>query len=536
MRNLVLIIASMFIMLACTQEESVLPVKESANDASALTTAEAQLKFAKILSAAASKNVEVRKFLKKEALAQFDNDYDVFYPFVKNKIVANNQTFRDILLSYCDDEQELSQIEKSQLLLNILVPDLTLFWNFNAEKWDTDNNEIAVVSRDDKSNTMYQNGENIGQMEEEEIPGFPCLVVKNNSRMKVVNANTRSGEATYAFIDEAFDGSKRVEMPTTRHSEYDVTIDIPDDLDAGIPASDLPDICIKAWNELKDVPNACQRDYIYYNIDKNNKPGVLNRNIRERIYRFRLNNTGTYSSIQDQDDPTLTDYTQAKRYLTNDEIRKKIWTTGNFAFRISSYIAGDIGAQAMEVSKVFPVTPQELFYIKKVHLKHKNSTMFRESKNFYTVNKGDLVPRWVYPEKLGGVSNENFVFTEPWDLYGKSLTIFFFVEEVDATETVTREKTVVSEFVNKADFSVQGSGKVDKIELTAKLGYGISSTHTSSSKLSVNTSLGSDDMGSVSFQFYNPIIRNKDSKGNYTLFSASTGALVVTLLPIDTSK
>lgn len=523
-------------MLACSQEETILPVNEDSNANSALTTAEAQLKFAKILSAAASKNVEVRKFLKKEALVQFDNDYDVFYPFVKNKVVANNQTFRDILLSYCEDEKELTQIEQSQLLLNILVPDLTLFWNFNAEKWDANNNEVVVVSRDDKSNTMYQDGENIGQMEKGDIPGFPCLVVKNNARMKVVNANTRSGEATYQFIDEAFDGSKRIEKPTTRHSDSDVTVDIPDDLDAGVPESEIPDICIKAWNELKDVPNAYQRDYIYYNIGKSNKPGTLNRNIRERIYRFRLNNKEVYSSIQDQDDPKLQDYTQEKRYLTIDEIRQKIWTTGNFAFRISTYVAGETSTQAMEVSKVFNVSPQQLFYIKKVHLHHKNSTMFRQSKNFYTVDKNDLVPRWVYPEKLGGDSKHNYVFTEPWDLYGKSLTIFFFVEEIDATETITKEKTVTSEFVNKADFSLQGGGKIDKIELTAKLGYGISSTRTVSSKVSVNTSLGSDDMGSVSFQYYNTIIRDKDNKGNYTLFSASTGSFVVTLLPIDTSK
>ena len=47
-------------------------------------TADAQLKFAKLLSQAASSNVEVRSFLKKEALAQFDNDYDIFYPMIKD--------------------------------------------------------------------------------------------------------------------------------------------------------------------------------------------------------------------------------------------------------------------------------------------------------------------------------------------------------------------------------------------------------------------------------------------------------------------
>lgn len=65
---------------------------------SELTTAEAQIRFAKLLSQAASGSIEVRRFLKKEATKQFDNDYDVFYPLVKNKIVADGKSFRDILL------------------------------------------------------------------------------------------------------------------------------------------------------------------------------------------------------------------------------------------------------------------------------------------------------------------------------------------------------------------------------------------------------------------------------------------------------
>ena len=49
-----------------------------------------------------------------------------------------------------------------------------------------------------------------------------------------------------------------------------------------------------------------------------------------------------------------------------------------------------------------------------------------------------------------------------WDLYGKSLTIFLFIEEVDDSQTITEKKTVVSEFTNKADFSLTGGGKVDE--------------------------------------------------------------------------
>ena len=86
-----------------------------------LTTAEAQTKFAKILSKAVSNSEDVRRFLKEEAMTYFDNDNDVFYPFVKDKIVqgTGSRTFRNILLSYCDSEEELESIEKSQPLLKI---------------------------------------------------------------------------------------------------------------------------------------------------------------------------------------------------------------------------------------------------------------------------------------------------------------------------------------------------------------------------------------------------------------------------------
>lgn len=66
MKQLFIIFASMFFMFACTQEEdNLLSENEKATaQIPELTTAEAQMKFAKLLSQAASNSVEVRKFLK----------------------------------------------------------------------------------------------------------------------------------------------------------------------------------------------------------------------------------------------------------------------------------------------------------------------------------------------------------------------------------------------------------------------------------------------------------------------------------------
>jgi hypothetical protein len=522
---------------ACTDQVNEFPSQPDGSQSKTIVQAPldqvtAQKKFAKALSKAVSNSLDVRKFLKAEAVAQFDNDYDIFYPLVKNKIVYDKQSLRDILLSYCKDENELVQIEQSLPLLNILVPDLSLFWDFNAEKWNVDDKEVSVICRDDKDNTLYENGENIGKMTTGDIPDFPCLVVKNNERMKVSSVKTRSGEATYEFLSDAFDGSKR--KPQTRHYEEDINLQPTEDLEAYVNGSEIMSSVKDAWNEFKNVPNAYQRDYIYYGITKENKPGTLNRYIREKLYRFRIA-ANAYSAINDPtQDPTLQDTQKNKGYLTNEEIIQKIWTDGNFEFHFKSYISGEDSKEAMEAKLTFTINPRDAFSLEKIHLKHKNSTAFRQSKNFYTVDAKNLRSKWIYPEK-SDKNADDLVFTLPWDLYNKSLSIFMFVEEWDKGQTITQEKSVVSEFVNKADFSIEGSGSIGKVSLSTKLGYGFSHTKTVSNKATIQTTVESDPLGTLYFQYNDPIIRD-EINGTYKLYNVSSGSVVATLLPVDSSK
>lgn len=517
---------------ACTDQVNEFPSQPDGSQSKTIVQAPldqvtAQKKFAKALSKAVSNSLDVRKFLKAEAVAQFDNDYDIFYPLVKNKIVYDKQSLRDILLSYCKDENELVQIEQSLPLLNILVPDLSLFWDFNAEKWNVDDKEVSVICRDDKDNTLYENGENIGKMTTGDIPDFPCLVVKNNERMKVSSVKTRSGEATYEFLSDAFDGSKR--KLQTRHYEEDINLQPTEDLEAYVNGSEIMSSVKDAWNEFKNVPNAYQRDYIYYGITKENKPGTLNRYIREKLYRFRIA-ANAYSAINDPtQDPTLQDTQKNKGYLTNEEIIQKIWTDGNFEFHFKSYISGEDSKEAMEAKLTFTINPRDAFSLEKIHLKHKNSTAFRQSKNFYTVDAKNLRSKWIYPEK-SDKNADDLVFTLPWDLYNKSLSIFMFVEEWDKGQTITQEKSVVSEFVNKADFSIEGSGSIGKVSLSTKLGYGFSHTKTVSNKATIQTTVESDPLGTLYFQYNDPIIRD-EINGTYKLYNVSSGSVVATLLP-----
>lgn len=52
---------------------------------------DAEESFARILSMAVSKDAALRQFLKAEAEKQFDKDYDVFYPYVKDAVVEDGR-------------------------------------------------------------------------------------------------------------------------------------------------------------------------------------------------------------------------------------------------------------------------------------------------------------------------------------------------------------------------------------------------------------------------------------------------------------
>lgn len=82
-------VALMCSLSSCESNDSMgeeVAVKNSVNE-STLSEADAQKAFAKVLSVAVAKDGTLRSFLKNEAVRQYDKDYDVFYPFVKDEIV-----------------------------------------------------------------------------------------------------------------------------------------------------------------------------------------------------------------------------------------------------------------------------------------------------------------------------------------------------------------------------------------------------------------------------------------------------------------
>lgn len=494
----------------------------------------AQKSFAKILSKAVYDNIELRQFLKDKAIEQFDNDHDVFYPFVKDEIVVGNQTFRDILLSY-SSEKELSEIEATLPLLNILLPDLSFLGSSKPEEWDVIDNEVPVAHAIGNENqVLYCNGDSIMKLSPNEIPGFPVLVVKNNERMKIAGASRASNGIayTYDFIDDAFNGSLRT--PQSR-GDWVNTYPLESD-EAYVSADELDPEVIKAYEESKKNSKAIDRDYIYYGLSsQHSQNGVLNTYMREELYKFKID-AKAYFAIAEQDgDPQLNNGASGstwhkKTELDKSQIISNIWKQGNFEIYFACYVgARDAATQPYVLP--FSVTPNELFQIDKIKVHRRHHTGLRHTKYTYTVDAADLKSRWVSVRDIDK-KTPVYIFPESWDAYNKSLIINMAVYERDDSQTITRDYSVTEEYSVTTDFSAtSGSGKDNKT--TIKAGIGFTSTRKVTKSIKVVTQKESDDLGTISYNFLDPIILSdaeKSTKG-YKIQTVTNGTVEVMILP-----
>ena len=288
---------------ACTDEVDdlsskidVTPVARSVAEEMDVETA--QKEFARILSKAVYNNMALRQFLKDEAVKQFDNDYDVFYPLVKGMEVMAGKTFYEILLDYSSKE-ELNNIENAVPLLNIYVPDLSLFDNITACNWNVNDEEIPVaVSNAYGGTTLFCKGDSIDALAGDEVPDFHLLLVKQNERVRPVESFSRGISDNqvmpgYEFVNEVYNGSKRPKVQSRALDAPTLEDDYVNSLDPKI---------VEAWNTMKSNPTY-QRDYIYYDMTPQKTEGQLDGTIDEYLYRFQIA-PAAYYSISDERDAT----------------------------------------------------------------------------------------------------------------------------------------------------------------------------------------------------------------------------------------
>ncbi len=223
-------------------------------------------KFASVLSKASFENESVRSFLKKEALKQFDKNYDVLYYLVKDELLVD-KSFRDELISHSSKEF-IEEIERNIPLLNILVPSIAVF-DINPEDLDVSDQEIPVAFSKQDVTTLYLDGKEIVDLEKGEVPAFHVFVVNENSRVEapIMLPRTKNVSAkAIKFKSPNYDSRNPNELPNVKSIAS---------------AHSLGWKAVNAYSfynqdDGSESQMAFQRDYIYYGIKPGDASGSLN--------------------------------------------------------------------------------------------------------------------------------------------------------------------------------------------------------------------------------------------------------------------
>lgn len=519
----------LFVLTACTKDE----LNVSTDNLSPVAIENPQQTFAEILSKAVYENEDMRRFLQEEAVAEFDNDYDVFYPFVKDKEVSSGKTFRDCLVDY-SDEATIARIEYDAPLLNILVPDLSWYCDFNAETWDVSDNTVGVTYLDgNDDNAVYGDGKVVGCLADNELPGFPILVVKYNERMKVSGGLTKGAGLSYEFISDAYDNmSPATKGRTVLEWDIDLPIDGSTEL---VPESAVEPLVIEAWEEFKGNDYAAQRDYVYYGMTNEIKEGTLNRYIREKIFRFKLS-PGSYGRMADQrndyeNDPQLSDLIEVKKdQLSTTDLINRIWKDGQFEMDFNLYY-GTKDNHVRQKNLQESVNPRDVFDLSKVHVASKHGTWFAKAVYDYTFDASNLVSKWYYPK-----SNLEL---DPWDISRDGANIYVEISERDSDQKITQTESFTYTFSNAFTYGTSSSVSVGTD--VVKIGYGtttsstISASDTETTTTTIETTLNSDDLGSANLWYDDPIILSSGTENGikgYKLYSVTTGSVEIEFMPV----
>ncbi len=515
---------------SCTKE-SLMPELTadnfSKNEKVTLSQQDAERKFSEILSKATFKEPALRAFLKNQALQKKDNDYNVFYPLTKNEIVTEDKTFFEVLRQYTNDEESLSDIERAAPLLNIFIPDLTLFdRSLSVDKLDVKDGDIPIFNR----GRFYWNGVVIDSISEENahaLPIFHTFVVNESRRRIIKRGTTRSSGVAieYDFADEAYN-PKHTKIQTRFSGvttyEKESLSELLDPNKNYVPTSEFPTATLNVFNKI-GAGNGVLRPMMYYNLNKiedlNSDNASIDYNVSDVIYRMKID-PYIYSYISKIKEgsfqsPFVYDhfyyYKGNKNEPSFEEIVKHLWSEGNFVFKIN-VVTGDY-AQLITIA----IPPQDLFSVTlKKWFKHKTWFSRREYK--WWIVSSDLGSKWIYPHKMGIDAR-----LSPWNPKTESYKRTIFVssagsnttlkKEVQVSNTVLKEKGGSVSTGSKASFPI-GVGATGEANINLTYSWENQNTDSYTSKVSIEVTDNDISLGNNSFNFFgsSPILKVNNNK------------------------
>lgn len=525
MKKVLLTVLSGFILLSCDRDTH-FEVAQTSETIIGQTYAK---KFAITLSKAIAKNSELREILVAEALSEFDGNTDILYHRIKNKVLPNGKSIREILLLHWEEgEESFISFENASPLLNIFATDLEVFSKDLAlQNWDISNSDFGVAfSADEDNNTLFVAGDSVASIKKGEIPAIPTFVVNKNERVYVVNQLRSTSGTTdfqYAFVKDIFDGSKKSKIrnqyvPEKESREW-------------VEASELDPLLIKAWEQTKNTILSDQRSLIYYDKE-------YGRRYSEYLYRFKINPTAYYRFIDGKDeseDPKIKEWenvkTHKRRNAPIEEIVDKIWTKGVFTFVFDIMTSLKSGG-SINQQLVVDVKPIDLFIMNPSRDTRKPN-LFRRTQYTYRLHADSLQGRWVYPHEI---NNKNYLrINGYWDLDTQGLSRYVTISEFDTGNETTSTHHFSSEFATSHKITL--GFKLSELNLGAES----SGTHkeTRTSTITIRSTNKSDALGGVYSYFSDPVITNQTSKYStremktlYDLKNISSGGVELTFIPL----
>jgi len=468
------------------------------------------ISFSELLSRAVANEPSLRVFLKKEALLEYDNDYDVFYQWTKGEKVDGKRTFEEVLRAY-DKDDILSSIVEATPLLTILIPD----WSwvnencFSVLNWNTDSPEVGVGFDKDGSHPVYYNGEVVTTLEEGSYPEFPVLIVKENERMVMRSGATKATDVTFDFADNAFNG-----IQTKGKGRVKETHNLPHE---AAPTNYVSNSLLKgrvryAFENGEKNTLLKHRDYIYYGMDATTSEGSINTDYTECIQKIKFTTSeidGLYdesSSSQDYSfvsasyDRSNTGAKIRNFAFSEAEIKAKTWGEGNIELRIS------VAAGSETSTKILSIPFADAFTVTKVYDEREENWLGANMWRIYHIERDCLQPKWIECEDLNLFS---------WDLTKYPEAYFISVEEYDSS--VTKETTMETTFTYATNFKYTSSK-----EKATKVGYeyGSSATIQKTETVRILYEEQSDQLGSFWVHYYDPVVvSQKTSTSEINIYS-----------------
>lgn len=529
MKNFIFLLLTglFFMMSGCTKENV-----DGPEESDVCSIDEIQSSFARILSNAVSESNSLRVFIKEKALEEFDYDYDVFYPFVKDDEVEPGKTFRDILLGYCS-EKELSTIEKTLPKLTILVPDWSWIGCFSVNEWDVSSPKVAVsyVSTQAKVE-LFESGESIGILPARSFPDFPVLIIKSNERI-CYTPSTKGGVGQYSFIDECFNN---VQTKVT-HKFSKPIIDGTPDVSNFVPESQVNYRVKQAYSYFPEGPNSIyQRDYLYYNMTADNQQKPLYANIWETLYKFKFVKFNIPSLFDDKSGNVNYDFDKSHidsklEYKKNGspktvaELRSYFYAEGNLELQFIINVPSNNGG-VFTTEKPYSVKFSEVFAIDHADLDFRHKTVFCRDWYVYTIDAAAIKPKWC---------ELNWQLPK-WDISQNSSTITISVAEFDETGsyefTYSTKKTIAQNFKEEGSVELGNSTKW-------KIGLGLNQTISNESGQTekyTRSQGGVDNLGQAELEYMKPVLIKKTQKNGisgYEVYTATTGSVDIMFLPFS---